>query len=694
MCGRDTLSGLWRRFSGGASFLLIFLAVPTVVSAATPDFTITASPSSQTVPPGYTASYTIHLASVNGFAGPVNLIPSVFSDSQGLAVNARMNRVYVADWQSNSLTVIDTSTDRVIASIPVMQRPNGVSVNPITNKTYVTSSNSRGVSVVNDTTNTVDYTIDAPAGLAVAVNPVTNRIYIANTSTVTVIDASTRSIVGTLTVGFQPTGIGVNPVTNRIYVGSQNTNDVSVIDGSTDTVVATIPVTFSPGTFGVDVNPNTDRIYVTNLNGPVSVIDGSTNTVVANIPAVGTLTALVVNPVLSEVYVSDQFTYFGGPPPADKVAVLNATSNMQIASVAVGSVPSGIGLDQISGRIYVDNESSDTMSVIDSSTLTVVDTIILDPTISANPSTVTLSSGGTGTSTVMVTTYSNTRLGTYYFYVYGNSSAGIHSIILTLYVGDFALVPASTTLSVPRGSNASSAITISSLTGYWSVNVSAVITGQNLNVGVSPSTVSIGPGVAGQSTITIDLSSLNAIANYTLTITGTSGARSHSASILIRVVDFSISASSTRLTIQPGSSASLLVTASSLNGFSWTTSLVVASAPAGLSCSLNVTSIMLTASAYSQLTCSGVAGNYTVVVTGTSRPLVHSIVIPANVSQAPGGGGGGGGATPPAGAGSNLPPTYMVFFLVDAAVIAFSIIYFVRMKRRKPIQAEAATPVP
>jgi len=604
-----------------------------------------------------------------------------------VAVNPKMNRVYVADWQSSSLTVIDGSTNNIIASIPVVQRPAGVAVNPNTNRTYVTSDNYRGVSVVDEISNTLEYTIDAPPALAIAVNPVTNRIYTAGGTTLTVIDGSTNTIVGTATVGFVPTGIGVNTVTNRIYVGSQNTNDVTVIDGSTDAVLATISVPFMPALFGVDVNPTTNRIYVAN-DGPISVIDGSTNTVIANIPVSGTFTGLAVNPALNEVYVSDQLSYYGGPPPADKLVIINATSNSQIANVTVGAVPSGIGVDQISGTVYVDNENSDTMSVIDTSTLTVVDTIILDPAISASPSIVTLSSGGTGTSTVTVTTYPKTKLGTYYFYLYGNSSAGVHSITLTLYVGDFALVPASSTLSVPRGSNASSVITISSLAGYWAVNMSALIIGQNLNVGVSPSTISIGPGTPGQSTITIDLSSLNTIANYTLTIAGTSGTWSHSINILIRVVDFSISASSSGQTIQPGSSSSVLVTASSLNGFSGTTSLVVASAPAGLSCNLNVTSIMLTALAYSQLTCSGPAGNYTVVVTGTSRPLVHSLVIPVTVSQASGGGGppSGGGGTPPAEGPQGLL-IYTAFILGDLAVIAASVLYFIRVRRQRPVHA-------
>jgi len=393
LVGRDILSGLWRCFSWGVTLLLIFLSVPIVVSAANPDFTITASPSSQTTPPGYTASYMIHLASVNGFAGPVNLIPSVNSQPQGVAVNAKMNRVYVANWQSSSLTVIDGSTDKIIASIPVVQRPDGVAVNPTTNQTYVASYNSRGISVIDDAKNTLDYTIDAPAGLAIAVNPVTNRIYIANTTAVTVIDASTGLSVDAVTVGFLPTGIAVNSVTNRIYVGSEGTDNVSVIDGSTDTVMATIQVTNFPTSIAVDVNPKTNMIYAALLNGPVLVIDGATNTIVANITVQGTLNTLTVNPTLNEVYVSDQRSYYGGPPPTDELVIINATSNSQIANVTVGAVPSGIGVDQISGRVYVDNENSDTMSVIDTSTLTLVDTIILDPTISANPSIVTLSSG-------------------------------------------------------------------------------------------------------------------------------------------------------------------------------------------------------------------------------------------------------------------------------------------------------------
>ena len=581
----------------------------------------------------------------------------------------------MADWQSNSLTVINGSTDRVIASILVVQRPEGVAVDSSTNLTYVTSANYRGVSVINDATNTLENTIDAPPGMAIATNPVTHRIYIANTNTVTVIDTYTRAIVDTVTVGFLPVGIAVNPVTNRIYVGNQNTNDVSVIDGSTDTVLATIPVPLMPSIFGVDADPATNRVYVAN-DGPISVIDGSTNTVIANIPLVGVFNGLAVNHSLKEVYVSDQLSFYGGPPPVDKLVIVNTTSNTQIANVTVGAVPSGIGVDQTSGRIFVDGESSDTMSVIDASKLTLVDTIILDPTIKANPSTVNLPAGGTGISTATVTTYPNTRLGTYYFYLYGNSSVGVHSITLTLQVGDFALSASPASLSVAKGSTISSTITVTSLNGYWTLNVTGAASGQNVSVHISPSNATVVPGAPQNSTILIDTSNVSTAANFTLTVTGLSGTVSHSTNIAIRTTDFAVSANSTQLTFLSGSTRSLIITATSLNGFSGIANLRVASSPSGLTCSLSVSSIALPSSGNSSLACIGSAGNYVVTVTGTSGTLMHSIKIPVTVNLA-----GGGG--PPSGEGTSGLEIYVIVIVATLAAIAVALNISKRMMRRK-----------
>src|SRR5205823_1537232 len=138
---------------------------------------------------------------------------------------------------------------------------------------------------------------------SVAVNSNTDRIYAANrfANVISVIDGSTDSVIATIAGINQPYGLAVNPNTNRLYV--TNGVAVDVVDLSTNTLLGTIPV--GPSPYGVAVNPNTNKIYVTNqgsgragdcssfvfpaqsgCGNTMSVIDGVTNTVTATV-AVG-----------------------------------------------------------------------------------------------------------------------------------------------------------------------------------------------------------------------------------------------------------------------------------------------------------------------------------------------------------------------------------------------------------------------
>jgi YVTN family beta-propeller protein len=90
------------------------------------------------------------------------------------------------------------------------------------------------------------------------------------------------SLPTSIPVGTEPFGVAVDATTNRIYVTNYGSSTVSVIDAGTNTVITTISVGFAP--IGVAVNSKTGRVYVTNLHSnTVSVIDGTTNTVIATI---------------------------------------------------------------------------------------------------------------------------------------------------------------------------------------------------------------------------------------------------------------------------------------------------------------------------------------------------------------------------------------------------------------------------
>ena len=53
-----------------------------------------------------------------------------------------------------------------------------------------------------------------------------------------VIDGKTSSMIGNIPVGKSPIGIAVNPNTNLAYVVNFNSSTVSVIDGKTNSVIA------------------------------------------------------------------------------------------------------------------------------------------------------------------------------------------------------------------------------------------------------------------------------------------------------------------------------------------------------------------------------------------------------------------------------------------------------------------------
>ena len=82
---------------------------------------------------------------------------------------------------SNTVSVIDTATNNVTATVTVGSSPIGVAVTPDGTKVYVTNYDSNTVSVIDTATNNVTATV--PVGTSprgVAVSPDGTKVYVAN----------------------------------------------------------------------------------------------------------------------------------------------------------------------------------------------------------------------------------------------------------------------------------------------------------------------------------------------------------------------------------------------------------------------------------------------------------------------------------------------------------------------------------
>jgi len=226
----------------------------------------------------------------------------VGSAPTSMVVSPNGARVYVTNRTSGTVSVIDTTTKTVVGSpIRVGNQPESITINtnPITDSsgTVIASAGSRlyvanyatsNVSVIDTTTTpTVIATIAVgtnPRGIAFADTANGPRVYVVNrtANTVSVINAASNAVTGTaIPVGSIPQHVAISPDGTRAYVTNYGSATVSVIDTATNTRAATIPV--GAGPIGVGLSPDGSLVYVANANDTISLIDTATRKVISTV---------------------------------------------------------------------------------------------------------------------------------------------------------------------------------------------------------------------------------------------------------------------------------------------------------------------------------------------------------------------------------------------------------------------------
>jgi YVTN family beta-propeller protein len=118
-------------------------------------------------------------------------------------VDPTVHRAYIANEVSNTVSVIDTTTNSVVGTpIPVGNLPIGVGVDSTVHRAYVANSSSNTVSVIDTTTNFVSAPI--PVGTTpngVGVDPTVHRAYVANNNLTVITRRPTPSWVNPFPAG-------------------------------------------------------------------------------------------------------------------------------------------------------------------------------------------------------------------------------------------------------------------------------------------------------------------------------------------------------------------------------------------------------------------------------------------------------------------------------------------------------------
>lgn len=302
------------------------------------------------------------------------------ADALRAAAAARARLAIVTNEGSSDVSIIDTRSNQVIATIGLVARPRGVRTSADGGLAFIAMSDDAPEHASDaDAIVTIDLAEGRVTALVhagsdpeqFAIAPAGDRLYAANedagTATITGLDRD--SVLATLVVGIEPEGVAVSPDGRWVYVTAETSNTVSVIDTQKREVVASFLVDVRPR--AAAFSPDGRLAYVSNeISGTLSVVEVPAHRVVATIP----LANGAARPVSIAPAPDDRRVYVANGR-ANSISVIDPAVRRELAVIPVGERPWGVDVSNDGALVYTANGGSNDVSVIDARSLRVIATI-------------------------------------------------------------------------------------------------------------------------------------------------------------------------------------------------------------------------------------------------------------------------------------------------------------------------------
>ena len=553
---------------------LIHTANITLVVLPPADFTVGASPASQTVVAGGSTTYAVTVTAQNGFAGVTGFAVS----GQPGGVTPGFSLSTVTGSGSSTLT-LTTTVAAAPGSYPLTVTATSGALSHTANLTLVVTAPASGGLVSGSMATPAGPVMLTTEGSADWGHWGLTAIGDFNHKAAVTPLLSTYTSVGTGTPSrYANNGIGFTWTDGTPAASATNSTTGVFVTGLNNGFRITAPA---------DTNVRTLKIYVgawrTQGQMVAHLSDGSAadygDSSLSNLAGVTTLGVYTLNyrSVGAGQTLTVTFT--------NKTSAGNVT--LQAATLAGGVVTPDftIGAVSSSQTILAGGVASYTVNVtaqngFSGTTGFALSGLPSGVTPDFSPATVT----GTGSTTLTLTTTGAVAVGSYPLTVTATSGTLVHTANITLVVTaapDFTVGATPASRTIVAGASTSYTVTVTAQNGFSGVTSFAV---NGLPSGATAGFSTAVVTGTGNSTLTLTTTAAAAVGSYPLTVTATSGALIHTANITLVVsppADFTVGASPASQTVVVGGSTTYTVTVTAQNGFAGVTSLAVSGLPSG-----------------------------------------------------------------------------------------------------------------
>jgi YVTN family beta-propeller protein len=277
------------------------------------------------------------------------------------ASSALARNLYVANYNSDTVSVIDGTTNQIVGTIDngVNTGPWTLAITPDGKTVYVTNYDSGGIDTIDTATNQiVGAPIATPTGAwGMAISPDGTRGYFATEEKLFTVDLQARQLVGTPVEVCPATDVIVTPDGARAYVVCSE--EVVVVDLASNAVVGG-PIPVESAYLG-SISPDGMFVYLGNYEGgSVTVIETATNQT-SPIVTGGHPESVAVSPDGTRAYVSDE--------EGEGIITIDTATRQVIGSLFPLSIEAEyIAVSPDGRKLFTNSEGQDAVAGIDLST--------------------------------------------------------------------------------------------------------------------------------------------------------------------------------------------------------------------------------------------------------------------------------------------------------------------------------------
>jgi YVTN family beta-propeller protein len=196
----------------------------------------------------------------------------------GVALAPAFNKGFTSNGRSNSVTIFELSSLKVLGTLPTGKKPDAIVYDPITGRVFAANGESGTLTVIDAAQSKVLATIDVGGKLEFAAVDGRGHLYVnvENKNILAVVDTAKLLVIARHNLSAscdEPTGLAIDPATERLFVGCRN-QKMAVVAGRTGEILATVPI--GKGCDATAYDSELKLAFSSNGEGTLTVISADT----------------------------------------------------------------------------------------------------------------------------------------------------------------------------------------------------------------------------------------------------------------------------------------------------------------------------------------------------------------------------------------------------------------------------------